>query len=424
MIRVLLEELDLRHYLRPGDGVVTSQGTAEPLTLTEALVAQGEAIGPLSIFLGSASFADTFTPERHGGHRLLTYGAAGGHRALVKAGLMAVIPAHVSLLPSFIGTAIPCDVAMIQVAGPDADGLYSYSLSSDYTVEAVSRARVVIAECNRRGPVTRCETRLDPGEIDVLVESDRPLPQMPRAAPGALDMAIARHVAGYIEDRATLQIGYGAIPEAIIATLGDRRDLGLHTGVIGDSVVDLIEGGTITNAHKEVNPGISVTGALWGTDRLYRFVDRNPDILLSRIIHTHSAETLGRLSRLVAINGAIEVDLTGQVNAEQVGNAYLGAVGGQVDFIRAGARSASGAGIIALASTAQDGKISKIVPRLNGPVTTARSDVDVIATEHGAVRLRGLPLAERARLMIGLAAEPFREALAGEARAMFGPGWR
>lgn len=420
MIRAVGGDVDLRPYIRSGDGIVISQGTAEPQTLTEALIHQAPEIGSVDIFLGGGSFSKTFSPDRNGGHRLSGYGGVGDHRALIKSGVMELIPAHVSALPRYIGNEIRCDVAMVQVSGPRADGTYSYSLSSDYTVEAVERARTVIAELNHNAPETNCVVGLDPDRIDLLVESERPLLQMPRAPISDLDRAIAARIAEFIDDRSTLQIGYGAVPEAIIATLADRRDLGLHTGVIGDSVIDLIDQGVITNAFKEVLPGVSVTGALWGTDRLYQFVHRNPAVLLSRIQQTHAPETLAQLSRLVTINSAIEVDLTGQVNAEQVGADYIGAIGGQVDFVRAGARAAHGASIIALASTARGGSVSKIVPRLDGPVTTARSDVDVIATEHGAVRLKGRSLPARIKLMIGLADEAFREQLERDAWEIYG----
>lgn len=420
MQRVRPQELDLRSYLRAGDGVVISQGTAEPRTLTEALLSQSDSLRDLSIFLGGGSFSGTFTPERTGGHSFVGYGGVGDHRRLIQCGAMDIIPAHVSSLPNLIGRDVRCDVAMIQVGGPRADGSYSYSLSADYTAEAVTKARVVFAELNRNAPETYCDATLDAAQIDVLIETQRDLIQMPSAPVSPLDRAIAANIAQYIGDRSTLQIGYGAIPEAIIATLGDRKDLGLHTGVIGDSVVDLIGRGVINNVYKEVAAGVSITGALWGTDRLYDFVDRNPLIRLCGIKQTHAPEVLAKLTRLVTINSAIEVDLTGQVNAEQVGSEYIGAIGGQVDFVRAGTRALAGASIIALASTARGGAVSKIVARLAGPVTTARSDVDIIATEHGAVRLKGWPLRTRVERMIGLADERFREDLARAAFAMYG----
>jgi acyl-CoA hydrolase len=420
MQRVRLQELDLRSYLRSGDGVVISQGTAEPRTLTETLLSQSDSVRELSIFLGGGSFSGTFTPERTGGHRFVGYGGVGDHRRLIQCGAMDIIPVHVSSLPNLIGREVRCDVAMIQVSGPRADGSFSYSLSADYTAEAVTKARVVFAESNRNAPETYCDATLDATQIDVLIETERDLIQMPSAPVTSLDCAIAANIAQFIGDRSTLQIGYGAIPEAIIATLGDRKDLGLHTGVIGDSVVGLIERGIISNAYKEVAAGVSVTGALWGSDRLYDFVDRNPLVRLCGIKQTHAPEVLGQLTRLVTINSAIEVDLTGQVNAEQVGSEYIGAIGGQVDFVRAGARASAGASIIALASTARGGAVSKIVARLAGPVTTARSDVDIIATEHGAARLKGCSLRTRVERMIGLADERFREELARAALTLYG----
>ncbi|WP_244309749.1 hypothetical protein [Sphingobium fuliginis] len=211
MIRAVGGDVDLRPYIRSGDGIVISQGTAEPQTLTEALIHQAPEIGSVDIFLGGGSFSKTFSPDRNGGHRLSGYGGVGDHRALIKSGVMELIPAHVSALPRYIGNEIRCDVAMVQVSGPRADGTYSYSLSSDYTVEAVERARTVIAELNHNAPETNCVVGLDPDRIDLLVESERPLLQMPRAPISDLDRAIAARIAEFIDDRSTLQIGYGAV---------------------------------------------------------------------------------------------------------------------------------------------------------------------------------------------------------------------
>jgi acyl-CoA hydrolase len=189
--------------------------------------------------------------------------------------------------------------------------------------------------------------------------------------------------------------------------------------MVGDSLVDLVERGVVTNAAKGIDAGVSITGVLFGTDaKLYRFAHRNPALKLCPVNYTHALDVLSRLQRFVSINSALEVDLTGQVNAESIGGDYIGAIGGQVDFVRAGGRSPGGASIIALPSAARGGALPRIVARLSGPVTTARSDVDVVATEHGAVRLRGLALRERVQAMIGLAAPQHREALAREARAL------
>jgi acyl-CoA hydrolase len=208
-----------------------------------------------------------------------------------------------------------------------------------------------------------------------------------------------------------LQVGIGAVPDAILRLLQDRRDLGVHSGMIGDGLVDLVEAGVVTNALKPIDPGVSITGALIGTRRLYDFVDRNPKINMRSSSYTHSESVLSRLARLVTINSAVEVDLTGQVNAEQSGAQYLGGTGGQVDYVRAGNRSRGGHSIIALPATAKGGKVSRITAALSGPVTTARSDVDVIVTEFGAAELKGQTLAERARRLVGIAHPDFREEL-------------
>ena len=421
MIRVAPGDLDLRRWIRPGDGIVIGQGTAEPLTLTEALVRQRRELGGVRAWL-AAMFSDTFLPGRVDGLSLHGMGGVGTNRRLIKAGAMDVVPCHVSQNAEFIenGT-IPCDVALVQVAPADANGRFSLGLGADHTRAAVDKARVVIAEMNRQVPQTTCDVALGEADIEILVETDRQPIQLPSAAIGELERRIAAHVDGFIPDRATLQVGFGAIPEAIIAMLSNRRDLGVHSGMVGDSLVDLVERGVVTNVAKGMDPGVSITGVLFGTDaRLYRFAHRNPALKLCPVGYTHALDVLARLSRYVSINSALEVDLTGQVNAESIGADYIGAVGGQVDFVRAAGRSRGGASIIALPSAAKGGTLSRIVARLGGPVTTARSDVDVVATENGAVRLRGLAFKERVPAMIGLAAPQHREALAREARELYG----
>lgn len=409
--------IDLRGLVRPGDTVTFGQGTAEPQTLTEALAAQRAGLGRFRVFLGSA-FTETFSPEHRDHIDFLGVGGIGTNRRLTRAGCLDVIPCHVSSIPSLIRSGrIPCDVLMVQVSPPNEDGEYSPALANDYIGAALEKARVVIAEVNRRVPQASCMRPLRADDIDVLVESDRPLIQLPAAKVGELERRVAAHVDPYIPERATLQVGIGAIPEAIMALLTARRDLGVHSGMIGDSVADLMEAGVITNVAKGIDPGVSVTGVLFGTDRLYRYAHRNPAIRVCPIDYTHGADTLARLQRLVSINSALEVDLTGQVNAEGIGGDYVGAVGGQVDFVRAAARSEGGVSIIALPSTAKGGEVSRIVARLSGPVTTARSDADVIATEHGAVRLRGLALRERVKAMASIADPRHREALLAAAAA-------
>jgi acyl-CoA hydrolase len=420
MIRIDPAQLDLREFIRPGDAIVMGQGTAEPLTLTEALVRQRRELGGVRVFLG-VMFSDTFDPAQCDGIELRGLGGVGTNRRLVKAGVLDVMTCHVSQVNDFIaGGEIGCDVALVQVSPPDEQGRYSLGLAADYTRAAVDKARVVIAEMNHLVPQSLCDGALVASDIDVLVETRRAPIQLPSAPIGDLERRIAAHVDAYIPDRATLQVGYGSIPEAVIAMLSNRRDLGVHSGMVGDSLVDLVECGAVTNAFKEMDVGVSVTGVLFGTDdRLYRFVHRNPAVRVCSIDYTHAGAVLSRLSRYVSINSALEVDLTGQVNAESVNGDYIGAVGGQVDFVRAAGRSPGGASIIALPSAAKGGTLPKIVARLSGPVTTARSDVDVVATEHGAVRLRGMPLRHRVKAMIDLAAPQHREALERQAHEIY-----
>jgi acyl-CoA hydrolase len=402
--------LDLAFYLKRGDRIVFGQACGEPTTLVEALAAQGATIGDLSAFIAT-SFSGLFAPATSAAFRLSSMGAIGALRSMTKAHALDVVPVHVSqVAPLIADGTIGCDVAMIQVSPPDAGGRHSCGLISDYVRAAVAKARVVIAEVNERVPFTQGET-IAASEIDVVVRVSRDPVEVAPAAITAVDEAIARHCAGYTGDGAVLQTGVGAVPDAILRQLRDRRDLGVHSGMLGDGLVDLVEAGVVTNARKEIDAGVSINGALIGTRRLYEWADRNPAIRMTPTAYTHDAGVLGRLSRLVTINSAMEVDLGGQVNAEGSGASYVGGTGGQVDFVRAGARSPGGRSIVALSATAKGGTLSKIVPTLTGPVTTARSEVDVIVTEFGAAELKGRSLAARARALVAIAHPDFREPL-------------
>jgi len=410
-------DLDLRTILRPGDRIVAGQACGEPTTLIEALIAQGAEIEGLSLFIAT-SFSGLFTPSAAAAFAPMSMGAIGSLRTLTREHRLRVIPCHVSRVgPMIEAGVLGCDVAFVQVAPADADGTHSLGLISDHVRAAVDTARVVVAEVNDQVPRTFGE-RIHSSDIDVAVAVSRAPVQVQPAPIGPLDEAIARHVAGYIDDGAVLQTGVGAVPDAVLRLLHDRTDLGIHSGMIGDGLVDLVEAGVITNARKPIDPGVSVTGALIGTERLYRFADRNPRISMRTSAYTHDPAVLARLDRLVTINSAMEVDLTGQVNAEQSGSSYVGGTGGQVDFVRAGARSRGGHAVIALPATAKGGTISRITTTLSGPVTTARSDVDVIVTEYGAAELAGRTLAERARRLVAIAHPDFRAELERTAHAI------
>lgn len=403
-------ELDLKGLLRPGDAIVMGQACGEPTMVVETLIEQGRDIPGLKLFIAT-SFSGLFTPETAESFTLSSMGAIGVLRTMAKAGKLQVIPIHVSQIgPLIAAGVIPCDVAMIQLSPADEGGNHSCGLIGDYVGAAVAKARLTIAEVNSQVPFTSGES-IPSSAVHVSVEVDRAPVEVQPARIGETDEAIARHCAEYIGDGSVIQTGVGAVPDAILRQLHDRKDLGVHSGMLGDGLVDLVEAGVVTNARKEIDRGVSINGALIGTRRLYQWADRNPVMRMCATSYTHDASVLASLSRLVTINSAIEVDLTGQVNAEQSGAVYLGGTGGQVDFVRAGARSPGGAAIIALSATAKGGSLSKIAATLSGPVTTARTEVDVIVTEFGAAELKGQPLPERTRRLVAIAHPDFREEL-------------
>lgn len=418
MLELTVDNLDLSRFIRPGDTVFVGQGTAEAQTLSEALVAQRAQLGRLRVFLGPV-FSSIWQPEHVDHLDLLSYGALGANQRLSKAGALQVVPCHMSQLPRLIEDGqLPADVVLIQLSPPNADGAYSFGIAHDYLVDAMRRARVVIAEVNDRMPWTHGSETLAQLRIDCVVRTSRPLLEVKAAPIGEIERRIGAHAARFIDDGAVLETGIGAIPDAILAALRDRRDLGVHSGMIGDSMLDLIEAGAVTNARKTIDRGFSTAGVLFGTRRLYDFAHANPALRLCPVRHTHDVQVLGALDNFTAINSAIEVDITGQVNAELVGADYIGAIGGQVDFVRGAWRSRGGRSIIALPSTAKGGALTRVVERFKaGVTTTPRSDADIIVSEWGAAELRGQPLAERMRRMIAIAHPDFREPLERAAHA-------
>ncbi len=409
-VSMTADRLDLSAFLKTGDRIVIGQACGEPTTLIEKLIEQAPSIGSLSTFVAS-SFSGIFNVDAADRIALWSMGAIGALRPLAAAGRLNIIPCHVSQVGPLIEQGIiGCDVAFVQVSPADEEGHYSFGLISDHVQAAVAKARVVIAEVNDQVPYT-FGALLPTGEIDCAVHVSRPTVDVRAGTPGEVEQAIARHVAAYIGDGAVLQVGVGGVPEAVIRLITDRRNLGVHSGMIGDGVVDLIEAGVVTNAEKPFDKGVCITGALIGSKRLYVFAHRNPQIGMRSSAYTHGDAVLSALPNLIALNSAVEVDLTGQVNAELTGSYYLGGTGGQVDFLRAASRSPTGRGIVALPATAQGGRVSRITAALAGPVTTARTDVDVIVTEYGAAELRGQSLAERARRMTAIAHPDFREKL-------------
>ncbi|MCW3584779.1 acetyl-CoA hydrolase [Burkholderia cenocepacia] len=403
----------LSSLIRPGDTVMWGQSHAEPVTLMRALVAQRHSFKRIRVFLG-IGLADVLTPEHADAIDFLAYCGSGANRKLARANVLDILPAHYSQLPELIRSgALRIDVVMLQVSPPDEHGRYSLGLAREYLVEALKHARAIVAEVHPDVPWTYGGPFLRAADIDLLVASDTPFPDAAETTPGPVEQAIGQHVASLVEDGATLQTGIGAIPDAVMAALHDKRDLGVHTGSIGDGIAALCEAGVVTNARKTIDAGITVGGVIIGSARARHFAHRNPALELRGTEYTHNPHVLRRIERFTAINSAVEVDLTGQVNAEVVGGTYVGAVGGVGDFLRAAQASRGGVPIVALPSTA--GAHSRIVTKLSGPVTVPRSDACVIVTEYGIADLRGLSLAQRVPKMIAIAHPDHRERLAREA---------
>jgi len=368
--------VDLASLIRPGDGIVWGQACAEPLTLVEALVGQREAFSGARVFMGS-SYSGIVQPAHADHLRLTSYCGTGTNRALADASVLEILPAPYSQLGSLIRQRlIPADVVLVQVSAPNAQGEYSLGLGVEYLAPALQAARVVVAEVNHQVPWTHTEPLLRREDFALLVETSRPPICLPYRI-GELEAAIGRHAAGFIPDGAVLECGIGNLPNAVLSALRGRKGLAFHSGLIPDGVADLglarVDG-----------------GALMGTQRLFDWARENPAVRLRSSDYTHGAATLARLERFVAINSAVEVDLTGQVNGEVAKGSYVGAVGGALDFVRAANQSPGGISIVCLPA-------ARIVERLEGPVATPRSEAGVVVTEKGAADLRGCTLRERAK---------------------------
>ncbi len=410
--------LDLARYIRPGDTVAWSQACAEPLTLTEALADQRKELGGVRCFTGISSSA-ALRPEHCDYLSFVSYTAVGANRALRAAGLLDILPSHYSELPRILGDGpLRADVLFLSLPSARPDGTFGLGLGADYLAALVGRTATVIAEVNDQVPDVGCDRRLSRSEIDVIVHTSRPPAEYPAAAARPVEAAIADHVAGLVPDGATIQLGIGSIPSAVARRLRDRRDLGIHSGMITDAAAELIEAGAVTGARKSVDRGLAVTGFLMGTRALIARAAADRTIQLRDTRYTHDQAVLAAQHALVAINSATEVDLTGQANTETAAGRYVGAVGGAADFLRGAARSRGGIPVIALPSTA--GAASRIVARLSGPASLGRADAGVIVTEHGVADLRGLTLDQRCKAMLAIAHPDHIQALeaaAGQAAA-------
>lgn len=406
--------------VRSGDHVFIGSGCAEPQQLVSALadnteVVEGEILHILT--LGVAPYADPRFPGRFR-HNALFIGA--NVREAVRAGLADYTPVFLSEIPGlFRSGRLRVDVAMIQVSPPDRAGYASLGISVDVVKSAVAAADVVLAEVNPAMPRTHGDSFIHVRDIDVMVACDAPLLELPPGEPDPVSQEIARNVARMIPDGATLQLGIGKIPQALTPFLANKHDLGVHTEMLSDGILDLVEGGVVTGRRKSLHRGKIVTSFCMGSRRLYDYVDDNPLFEFLEVDRVNDPFVIAQHDDMIAINSALQVDLTGQVCADSIGHKFFSGIGGQADFIRGASRSRGGKPIIAMRSTAEGGALSRIVPVLNegAGIVTSRGDVHYVVTEYGIANLYGRTVRERSLALISIAHPDFRNELLEAAKA-------
>ena len=418
--RVTTAEEALR-VVRSGDHVWVHAGCNHPEELVRAMVARaadlrGVEVTHLMTF-GSAAYAE----PRHAGsfrHRALFTGA--NVREAVNDGRADFVPVHLSEIPALVRTGdLAVDVALIHVSPPDEHGFCSYGVGVECTKAAAERARTVIALVNRRMPRSLGDSFIHASRLTHVVETDRPIRELPQAGRvGPVAGAVGQHVAALIDNGSTLQMGIGEIPDAVLLFLAGKRDLGIHTEMFSDGVVELFERGVITGEAKTLHRGKIVASFVLGSKRTFDFLDNNPVVEFHPTDYVNDPFVIAQNDRMVAINSALAVDLTGQVCADSIGCSIYSGCGGQLDFIRGAARAKGGKPVIALPSTAKEGRISRIVDTLapGSGVVTTRADVHYVVTEHGVASLHGRSLRERAAALIAIAHPDFRGELREAAR--------
>ena len=409
--------------VRSKDQVFVHGGAATPTILLNALTARAPELEDVGIVhFHTEGPAPHLEPEMagHFRHRALFIGA--NAREAVNAGRADYVPIFLSDVPElFASGVLPLDVAILNVSTPDAHGYCSLGTSVDAALAAAHAATTVIAQLNASMPRTLGDSFIHLDEIDLAIEVDQPPYEHREGEVGDVARRIGEHVAELVPDGATLQMGIGSIPAAVGLALRDKRDLGIHTELFTDPVLDLVEAGAITGAAKEINRYKIVTAFLMGSRRLYEFVDDNPMIEMRPVDYTNDTTVIRRFRRMVAINSAISIDLTGQVSADSIGTRFYSGVGGQMDFMRGAALSPEGRAIIALPSTAANGTVSRIAPILapGAGVVTSRAHVRTVVTEHGVAELFGRSVRERARALIAIAHPEFQGELEHEARRLY-----
>jgi 4-hydroxybutyrate CoA-transferase len=412
--------------IRSGNRVYLSGNCSVPKVLLEALVRRAPELQNVDIDQVLTVCPDDYVSPAMQGHlRVNTMFISENIRSAVNDGRADFTPCFLSEIPELYRKGHrSLDAVMLHVSPPDSHGFVSLGVESGMVKTPASLAHLVMAEVNERMPRVLGDTLLHISKIDYLVPVDYELSEISMGEPGEISLKIAEHIAPLIEDGATLQAGIGEIPSAVLHHLLDKKELGIHSELISDGVVDLADAGVITNARKTIHRGKIVAAFLIGTRKLFDFVDDNPFVELHPIEHVNDPFIISRNDNVVAINSAIEIDLTGQVCADSIGTRFYSGVGGQIDFVYGASRSKGGRSIIALPSTAarRDGSLlSKIVPTLTSGagVTTTRSHIHTVVTEFGAAQLYGKSIRQRAKALIEIAHPQFREELEGKAHALY-----
>ena len=403
-------------HIQDGDFVVLSHAAAVPQACVAALARNYERFHNVRIFhmvtLGESPYT---APEMEGHFRLVTNFVGANTRPAIDEQRADFVPSYFYEVPSMMqpGGVFHPDVAIVQLSYPNEEGYCSFGTSCDYTKPAAEQARVVIGELNKQMPFVGGDNLIHISQLTHIVEADYPLYALDLPRIGEVEEAIGRNCAELIQDGDTLQLGIGAIPDAVLSNLTDRKDLGIHSEMITDGVMKLMRKGVITGKRKTRNPNKVVTAFAMGTKELYDFFDHNEEVEMYPVSYTNDPFVVASIDNMVSINSCLEIDLLGQVNAESIGYNMLSGSGGQVDFMRGARRSKGGRSILAFASTAKGGEISRIVPILaeGAAITTGRNDVDYVVTEYGVARLRGKTARERAEALIGIAHPKFREML-------------
>ncbi|SFF82648.1 Acyl-CoA hydrolase [Duganella sp. CF458] len=410
---------DAIRLVRDGDMIIVPTGAGEPPVLLRELSAQRRNFTGVQVaqILAMRKY-DYFDPEtaHHVRHCALFFG--GASRPAGQAGWADFIPAYFSEIPSLIEQGqMPAEVVFALASAMDAHGNFSLSLGADYTMAALKKARVIVLETNPNVPFAHGQCHIHISQVTAVVESDEPVIEVGLPKIGPVQEAIAAHVAPMIDDGSTLQIGYGGIPDAVVMQLTGKQDLGIHTEMIGDGILKLVECGAVTNRRKSFMPGRMVATFALGSRKLYDFMHHNPLLEMHPVSFTNDPYIAGQNDKLVSINASLQIDLLGQCGSESLAHLPYSGTGGQADFVRAANRSRGGKSFIVLPSTAREGSISRIVPTLcaGTHVTTSKNDINYVVTEYGVAQLRGKSAKQRADALISIAHPDFRGELRREA---------